>query len=181
MTSPDMTHAVRFDLSQGTVSHGDGSSVVVSAKAFADLIGAVSADVRARIASDLGSAMGTRIQKRSGGEQGVRSASLETVVSNLSAELAVSGFGTLTLERWGRAMVLHLTHSPVDAPDFLAVLVTSAISSSTRAAAFSTVLSKQDGVRVLIASQSAAQRVRKWLDEGVSWGDAVTRLQGGAS
>lgn len=181
MTSPDLTHAVRFDLSKGTVSHGDGASVVVPAKSFGELIAAVSSDVRARVASELGNAMGARMQKRAGGSSGVRSASLESVVSSLSAELAISGLGTVTLERWGRAMVMHVTQSPIDAPDFLAVLVTSAISTSTGASAFSTVLSKQDGVRVLIGSQSAAQRARKWLDEGVAWGDAIARLQGGAS
>ena len=96
-------------------------------------------------------------------------------------ETAIAGFGTVTLERWGRAMVVHVAHSSIQAPDFIAVLVTSAISASTGAAAFSTVLSKQDGVRVLIASRAAAERARKWLDEGVTWGDAVSRLQGGAS
>ncbi len=181
MTSPDLTHAVRFDLSTGTVSHEGGASVVISAKAFGELIAAVSADTRASIASDLGAAMGARIQKHSGGEKGVRSASLESVVTSLSGELAIAGFGTVTLERWGRAMVVHVAHSSFQAPDFIAVLVTSAISASTGAAAFSTVLSKQDGVRVLIASRAAAERARKWLDEGVTWGDAVSRLQGGAS
>ena len=87
MTSPDLTHAVRFDLSKGTVSHDGGASVVIAAKAFGELIAAVSADVRARIASDLGAAMGARIQKHSGGEKGVRSATLESVVTTLSGEL----------------------------------------------------------------------------------------------
>jgi len=181
MTTPDLTHAVRFDLSKGTVSHDGGASVVVSTKAFGELITAVSADVRARIASEIGAAMGARIQKHSGGEKGVRGASLEAVVTSLSGELAIAGFGTVAMERWGRAMVMHVTHSSVDAPDFLAVLVTSAISSSTGAQAFSTVLSKQDGVRILIASRSAAERARKWLDEGVAWADAVARLHGSAS
>ncbi len=185
MTGPDLTRALQFDLSKGTVRLDDGASVVVSAKSFGDLLAAVSADVRARIASELGASMGARLQKRSGGQAGVRQGTLEAVVSNLSAELALAGLGSCTLERWGRAMVMYINDTPIDAPDFIAVLITSAISTSTGAAAYSTVLSKQSGgdtsVRVLIASQAAAQRVRNWLDQGVSWGDAITRLQGGAS
>ena len=180
-SGPDLTHAVQFDLAQGAVRLEGDPAVLAPAKAFSALLNAAPADLRARIGGELGGSMGARVETLLGGPKGVREASLEAVVSHLSAELALGGLGTLAIERWGRALVFHLTGAPFEAPDFYASLVAAAISRATGTAAYSTVLSSKDGVRVLIASQAAAQRVRGWLDQGIAWGDAVARLQGGAS
>jgi len=180
-SGPDLTRAVRFDLPQGAVRLDGDSSLVVSARALGQLLSASTAELRASVGGEIGGAMGARVQKRLGNADAVRGASLEVAVSHLSAELSLCGFGTLALERWGRALVVHVSGAPVDAPDFFASLVASAVSRATGASAFSTVLDAREGVRILIASQAAAQRARGWLDQGVPWGEAVARLQGASS
>jgi hypothetical protein len=180
-SGPDLTRALRFDLPHGAVRLDGDPALVVSAKALGQLLSSATAETRATVGGEVGAAMGARVQTRLGSADAVRGASLESAVTHLSAELSLGGFGTLALERWGRALVVHVTGAPIDAPDFFASLVASAVSHATGASAFSTVLDSKDGVRVLIASQAAAQRVHGWLDQGVAWAEAVARLQGGAS
>ena len=150
----DFSRVVQFDLARGTVRLETEAALLVGARS---------------------------LEGRLGGQAAVREAPIEAVVTNLGAELALGGFGALSLERWGRALVLHVGGAPLEAPEFYASLIASAISRATGAAAYSTVLSTSDGVRVLIASQSGAQRVRSWITQGVAWSVALTQLQGSAS
>jgi len=180
-SGPDLKGAVFFDLSKGAVRLDNDAALLVPASAMGALLAAAPSEARAKAGGAVGEAMGARAQKRLGGADGVRGASLESAIAHLGGELALGGYGTLGLERWGRALVLHVTGAAFDAPDFYASLVASAVGRATGTAAYSTVLDARDGVRILIASAAAAQRVRGWLDSGVAWGDAIARLQGGAA
>ena len=109
----------------------------------------------------------------------VRQASLEAVTEHLGGELALAGFGILSIERWGRAMVLVVDHAPLGAEgdDLLSSVLAGAISRATSVEAFSAKLAR-DGVRArfLIGGQSGVDQVRGWLESGVSWGEALVRL-----
>jgi len=180
-SGPDFSRVVQFDLARGTVRLETEAALLIGARSLAQLMELVPVEARARFGGELGGAMGARIEGRLGGPAAVREAPIEAVVTNLGAELALGGFGVLSLERWGRALVLHVGGAPLEAPEFYASLIASAISRATGAAAYSTVLSTSDGVRVVIASQSGAQRVRSWITQGVAWSVALTQLQGSAS
>ena len=109
MASPpfDASKAVTFDLSRGQIQKDDEPRLLVSASALLALCQAAGVDATGVFARAAGDAIGRAIARRferTGSD--ARDASVETVVEHLSGELAVAGFGTLSAERWGRALVL---------------------------------------------------------------------------
>ena len=177
--SVDLTHAVRFDLPRGSV-HGAGQerAVLLPANVFAELLRAAGPEVSASIALEMGESIGTRVAQRLGGRYGVRAATLEAVVTALAAEIALAGLGALSLERWGKAMLLVLHNAPAIEHKFLATLFEGAIASSTGSPAHCAVVASDSaGVHILVGSVTGIDRVRQWISQGTGWGEAVVRLQ----
>jgi hypothetical protein len=178
-SSVDLSRAVRFDLTSGTVRlFDDEKGVVVPASVLVALVKSAPSDARAQVARDLGAHIGRGVAKRAGG-QSILEADLEQAATLLSAELAVAGLGSCNLERWGRALVVHVTESPIDDATFVAFLVEGALSAATARTISCTALSDAGGVRVLVASERGVLRVRGWIEQGTSWSDALVRLQAG--
>lgn len=178
--SVDLTHAVRFDLPRGSV-HGAGEerAVLLPASVFAELVLAAGPEVAVSIALAMGESMGKRVAERLGGRDAVRQATLEAMVTALAAEISLAGLGALSLERWGKAMLLVLHNVPAIEHKFLAALFEGAIASSTGSRAHCAVVaSESGGVRILVASAAGIDRVRGWISEGTGWGEALARLQG---
>jgi hypothetical protein len=174
----DSTHAVRFDLALGSVRAGNREErlLLVPSSALDDLILSASAEAVDALARAIGLAIGLRVAGRIGpGPEG----SVEAFVVQLAGECAIAGVGTVALERWGRAMVVLLEHSPLPTA-FLCPLVAAAIEAAAGRAVSCTLLTRDNAVaRVLVTSESAAARAREWIASGVAWGEALTRLQGG--
>jgi hypothetical protein len=200
----DLTSAVRFDLGRGTVNlgaakvdareiHAPGRAPELAQRAvllpedvLAELVAAAGPAESALAAQALGATMGQRLAERLGGAAAVRAGSLEGVISALAAEVSVSGFGAVHLERWGRALVLVVEHAPRVDPDFVVAMlqgaieaaVTSIMTTAAEQQVRCTLLAVDDrALRVFVASGRAVERVRTWLAEGTSWGDALARLQ----
>jgi hypothetical protein len=69
--------------------------------------------------------------------------------------------------------------SPLGAPGdaLLGAILEGALQRAAGRDARAVVLGREDDtVRLLVASNAGAKKVRAWLDSGVSWGDAVARL-----
>jgi hypothetical protein len=171
----DPTNAVRFELPRGAVfaSKGDDRLLLVPAGALADLVQAAPPEAAAALGRALGTAIGKRAVARI---EHPAAASVEQFVTQLAGECALAGVGLLTLERWGRAMVLLLEGSPLD-DRLLSPLFSAAIEASTGRSA-PTLLLARDGkvARVLVASATAVQRAGDWLAGGTAWGEVLTRL-----
>lgn len=179
-SSVDLSNAVRFDLASGTVHLSDNEqALLVPASVLASLLKSAAADARGQIGRDLGTHIGRAMSKRAGGEKSLLDGGLEAAATALAAELALSGLGTCVLERWGRALVVQVTGSPIEASDFIACVVEGALTIATGRSLACTTLSDAGGVRVLVASERGALRVRGWIEQGVSWSDALVRLQAG--
>lgn len=179
-SSVDLSNAVRFDLSNGTVQLSDNErGLVVPASVLASLLKSASPDARGQIGRDLGAHIGRAMARRAGSAKSLLDGGLELAATTLAAELAVAGLGTCTLERWGRALVVQVTGSPIEATDFVASVVEGALMAATGRSLACTTLSDAGGVRVLVASERGALRVRGWIEQGVSWSDALVRLQAG--
>lgn len=166
-----------FDLARGRVECG-GEHVLVPADALVDLCKQAGSEAVTDFGRRLGTAAGRRVAERLG--DGAPGATLEEVLDHLGGELALLGLGSLGLERWGRALVLVVEGGPFGQQlDLLlgAVLegaLQRAFGRDCRAAK----LARDDRtVRFLIASSNAASLVSQWLGAGVSYGDALTRLQ----
>ncbi len=172
-------HRVRFDLPRGSVrTGGDERVVLVPSAALDDLVASVGIDAACGFARALGVSVGKRIVARIGSVDAVRAASLETFVTELGHELATGGWGAAGLERWGRAMVVVLDHSPVGEHRLLSALVEGALGvisggRDLRCA----LLGGAAPVRILVAGPRTVDRARDWLAAGVPWGEVLTRLQ----
>jgi hypothetical protein len=169
--------SVSFDLVRGRVDCG-GEHVLVPAEALVDLCRSASDDAVTDFGRTLGTAAGRRVAARLG--DGAQQATLEEVLDHLGGELAMLGLGSLGLERWGRALVLTIDGAPfgLQLDRLLGAVLEGALQRAFGRDCHATKLVRDDRqVRFLIASASSAGKVSEWLGSGLSYGDALTRLQ----
>jgi len=174
----DPTHTVRFDLPQGSVRAGqDGDPVLlIPCAALDDLVLSAPTEAVEAMGRALGSAIGRRAAARLGDPN---SASIEAFITQLAGEGAVAGLGVLSIERWGRALVVVIEKSPL-VGTLLAPLVASAIEAAFGRKVWSALLSRDEhAARVLVASEGAVERAREALASGMAWGQALAMLHGG--
>lgn len=173
----DPSHAVKFDLGRGVVQlDGSADRLLVPADALLALCGAAGEEA----ARDFGRKIGAEIGRRAAGRLGtVAQAGLEDVLEHLGGDLALAGFGSLGIERWGRALVMTVSDCPLGAAGdgLLAAVLEGAIQRALGRDATVVPLAR-DGAsaRLLVVGEKAARAVRGWLAEGVQWGDALARL-----
>jgi hypothetical protein len=174
----DPTHSLEFNLDRGSVKlSGSLERVLLPADALASLLRGADNDTKRDFARRLGTEAGRRVAERLDG-----SASAESVVEHLGGELALMGLGSMTFERWGRALVVAVQGSPLrgEGDEILAGVIEGALQRGFGRSAAVVPLVRDDSlVRLLIVSTAAGERVRGWLGSGVSWGDALARLNAG--
>jgi hypothetical protein len=174
----DPMHAVHFDLPHGSVRAGKGGDPVllVPCDALDDLVRSASKEAVEALGHALGSAIGRRAAARL---DDVRAASLEAFVTQLAGEAAIAGVGFLSIERWGRALVVVIEKSPL-VGTLLAPLVASALESAFGRKVWCALLSRDENTaRILVASEGAVGRVIGWIAGGTAWPEALANLQGG--
>jgi hypothetical protein len=179
MMSPrfDPSYALEFDLGRGQIRMANaGERVVIPSDALLALCdGANEEAVR-----DFGRRLGTEAGRALLGRLGdVGQASLEGVLEHLGGELALMGLGSLGLERWGTALVLSFSHSPLGAAGDLllgSVLEGAAQRTFGRDVVATKLVRDGDHVRFLITGREGADIALGWLSSGVAWGDVLTRL-----
>lgn len=173
----DPSQAVKFDLGRGVVQlDGSADRVLVPVDALLSLCRGAGEEAT----RDFGRTIGNEIGRRAAGRLGaVADASLEEVLEHVGGDMALAGIGSLGIERWGRALVMTVSDSPLGAAGdpLLAAVLEGAIQRALGRDA-SVVPLARDGqwARLLVVGSKAATRVRGWLAEGVAWGDALARL-----
>jgi hypothetical protein len=174
----DPTHSLEFNFDRGTVKlGGESHRVLVPADVLASLFKVADADTRKDFAYRLGTEAGRRVRERLDG-----GAAIAEMVEHLGGELALMGLGSPGLERWGRALVITVVGSPLRAEgdELLAGIVEGALERAFGRSSTVVPLQRDDAlVRLLVVSKNTAERVRGWLGSGVSFGDVLTRLNGG--
>lgn len=89
--------------------------------------------------------------------------------------------GAIGIERWGRALVVVVQGSTL-VGTLLAPLVAAAVEAASGRHVATTLLSRDErAARVLVGSEAGVARVREWMASGIDWGQALTRLHGGAA
>ncbi len=172
--------SVSFDLVRGRVDCG-GEHVLVPADALIDLCRNAGGEAVSDFGRRLGTSAGRRVAERLGDTS---SASLEEVLDHLGGELALLGFGSLGLERWGRALVLTVDGGPFgqQLDGLLGAVLEGALQRAFARDVHAAWLTRDDRqVRFLIASATSASKVGEWLSAGVSYAEALARLQKGAA
>jgi hypothetical protein len=182
----DPSEAVTFDLAFGHV-HLDGAPtrVMVPAEALVALCKAAGEEAAANLGHAVGEAMGRRVGVRLAGgssderHDAVRKSKLEDVIVQLAGELAITGMGALSAERWGKALVLIVDQSPLgaDGDDLLAEILQAAMAALVGRQARILKL-QRDGVRArfLVVSGAAAAAVRERIEGGEDWGSILAAL-----
>lgn len=178
----DPSQSVQFDLDRGQIGlRGAGERVLVPADALLALLAQAGAQGFTDFGLRIGHETGRRAAERLGD---VRSASAEAVIDHLGGDLALLGLGSLELERWGRALIFAVEHSPFgDAGDaLLAAVLQGALNQVfDRTTAIVRLERNERRARFLVTSEAAAKRVEEWLSSGTSWGEALARLDRGES
>lgn len=177
----DPSKAITFDLAHGQVRLDETPPrALVPAEALAALANAAGREASEAFAKALGEPLGQRVARRLGGSADkAREASVDEVVDHLGGELALAGLGSLSLERWGRAVVLVVDQSPLlgAGEGLLAAILSSALRGATgRDARCAPLMREGVRTRFLVASEKAAERAQGWLKDGASWGDVLARL-----
>lgn len=183
MGSPrfDPAHAVKFDLTRGRVEI-DGARVIVPVDALVDLCKAAGAEAVTDFGRRLGTEIGRRVAARLG--DGAPGASLEAVVEHLGGEFALSGLGSLSLERWGRALQFIVEGSPLgrSGDALLCAVLEGALQRGMGRDATVVTLERDDQrLRLLVIGAEGARKVRGLLDDGIGWSEVLVHLQGGAA
>ena len=176
----DPTHAVRFDLPHGSVRAGGDAGervLLVPTSALDDLV--LSAPPEAVEA--LGRALGTAIGRRAAVRMDPKSAAIDAFVTQLAGEAAIAGVGALSIERWGRGLVVVVVDSPLSST-LLAPLVAAAVEAASGRHAACALLSRDERTaRVLLGSETGIARAREWIASGIPWGEALVKLHGGGA
>jgi hypothetical protein len=179
-SSFDSMHAVRFNLPEGQVHAGTEAEQVllVPTGAIDDIALSAPPEAVEALGRAIGASIGRRAAARMGDSQ---AASVEDFVTQLAGEAAVSGVGVLSVERWGRALVVVVEGSPL-AGSILSPLIAAAIEAASGRGVACTLLSRDAHLaRLLVGGPGGVDRVREWIAGGVAWADALARLQGGRS
>jgi len=172
------THSVRFELGRGQVSvDGAEPRLLIPADALRHLCDSAGAEGVKDFGRRVGTEIGRRVASRLDG-----SASIAAMVEHLGGDLALSGLGSLGVEIWGKALVLTVKDSPLGkSGDALLSAVLEGALQRALARDTAIVPIDRDGekARLLAVNPRKAEAVRRWLAEGVSWGDVITRVDAG--
>jgi hypothetical protein len=106
-------------------------------------------------------------------------APVDAFVTQLAGEAALAGVGALSIERWGRALVVVVEGSTL-VGTLLAPLVAAAVEAASGRRVATTVLSRDArAARIFVGGEASVTRVRDWIASGMVWGQALTKLHGG--
>ncbi len=171
----DPTRAVQFDLDRGRILvAGSDARLLVPAEALARLCAGTASEAVRDFGRGLGTEMGRRVKGRL-----ANNSSISEMIEHLGGELALAGFGSLGLEVWGRALVLTITDSPLgeNGDTLIAAVLEGALQRAVARDAAVVRIERSNGkARLAVLRPSTAESVRRWLGDGASWGDILTRL-----
>jgi hypothetical protein len=172
----DPTRAVVFDLAQGQLRDDEGSARLnVPVDSLLRLCEAAGPDAVRDFGQTLGSEVGRRVLRRLG--EAAIGASTEAWVEHVGGDLALLGLGSLSVERWGKVLVLAVANSPAGADVLLASVLEGTLQRALGREASAVVLGRgNDTLRLAVLSRRAAERARQWQNEGASWVQLLERL-----
>lgn len=180
MNTFDPTHAVTFDVAKGTVKTGSEDRVALVPKAaLAAVIEAAGAAGARALGSAMGASAAEHMLTTMGSVQKVRDAALDVVVTQIAGELSVRGVGLITMERWGRTMVIAIENPISTSAEFLAGLIESAFGTSTGRDLKAICVDRGSPARVLLANQAVVTKAQSMMGENLDVQTLLVRLQEG--
>lgn len=166
-----------FDLAHGAVHTRHGERVLVlSADVLGPLVSTAARHGDLTAVRMLGKHIGDDAARSLGRE--ARVATPEAVVTHISGTLALLGWGTLSIERWGGALVLSLTGAPaLDSERLgLAALLGGVLTAIGGQDVACVPIVGSGSARFVIVHPSVAETVWGWAKDGADLGSIVARL-----
>jgi hypothetical protein len=167
---------VTFDLEKGRVHLADARDdsarmVVVPAAALARLLTAAKSE-----GVDVGRALGEAIGARIGPKEDAN-ASIDHALTSIAEELGLLGLGVVSLEKWGRALIVVIDDAADLGDEFLAAVIEGTLAKATSRQVHARSLGRSGSkLRVFVGRAATVERLGKFIDEGIGWGDAIVRL-----
>jgi hypothetical protein len=174
----DPAQALKIDLSRGQLSlMGSSGRVLVPTESLAELLAASTNEAISAFGAGIGTDIGRRILERLG--SAIERATIELYLEHLGGELALSGLGSLSVERWGKALVLCLEGLGDSAglESMVMSLIEAAIQRSLSRDVVVLRLAKTDGLlRLIVSGRHAKFQIEQWQAAGLSYGQILTNL-----
>lgn len=173
----DAKGTLRFDMGQGMVTHkSDARQVLLPATSLRRVLEVVGDEDRIYLGQQVGDEVGDAVKAVFGSEESVREASVEALTTALAGELGLRGFGALSLERWGRVLVVRIDNAPASSADFLASVASSAITIASGKEVAAAVIG-QSPLRIVLGSPTGIARAQSLLASGKTYGELLAQLQ----
>jgi hypothetical protein len=174
----DPNGAVRFDITNGAASDARGTKFVLVPASALEALDRTTPGALAHIGAEVGRACGARIIAKLGGDSEVRGATLDVVVTHLAGELAIAGLGAVSMEQWGKALVIVITNPNVNSDGFLAATLAGAVGVAVgREVSMVPIGREGNVVRFYIGTQQTMVRCRSLVSSGKTWMEILAALQ----
>ena len=174
----DPTSAVTFELESGRVFVKDETRhalvPLLELRRLCDSAGKVATQGFARM---IGKAMAQRMLHSMSKDSAKPSdVSIEEFVSHVGGQFALVGFGTITVETWGSALMLIVQHNELSV-DFVAALLSASIEQLlNEPVECVAVQHQQQTSRLLVTSDASREQVATWYRQGIPWHEMIARL-----
>ena len=176
----DPSRAIIFDFARGQMRDDEGSARLnLPAAALVRLCEQAGPEARKDFAQSLGSEMGRRIVAQLG--QRASEASLEVWAAHLGGQLALLGLGDLSIEQWGRALVLSVEGAPAGTTEMVGQLLAASLQRALGRDAEVVAFALDERTAYLVVSADTARKVAELVGTGAGLGQVVESLHEGAA
>lgn len=176
----DPTRAIVYDLSRGQLRDDEGQPRL-NLPYF--LLQRLCEHAGSEGTSDFGHALGADIGRKIRDRLGpsVDGADVFVWTEHLGGHLALLGLGNLTLERWGRALVVRVLDAPAGSAALLSSVLAGALQRGLGRDVQVVTFEAEESVALLVLSPETAGRARALREAGESLGRVVEQLHRGTA
>lgn len=176
----DPTRAIKFDLARGQMRDDEGTARVnLPAHVLLRLCEQAGESAQKDFAQGLGSDVGRRIVERLG--KAMQDASVEAWTEHLGGQLALLGLGDLSIEQWGKALVLVIDGAPQGTASIVGPLLGAAITRASGRSVQLIAFENESSVSYLVVSAEGALHALELMRSGAGLGQVVEQLHRGAA
>jgi hypothetical protein len=176
----DPTRAIIYDLARGQLKDEEGAARVnLPVHLLLRLCEEAGEEASRDFAHSLGSEIGRRIRDRMG--DAAMKATIESWTEHLGGQFALIGLGDLSVERWGRALVVRITGAPQGSQQLLGLILGSALQRALGRQPVPIAFNDPESVSFLIVSHAAAAKAYVLAAQGQGLGQVVEALHRGAA
>jgi hypothetical protein len=175
----DPSNAVTFDLLAGQVRlDNTDASALVSIEDLCALCAAAGDDAARKFGQSIGQRIGKRVATRLQKALADTPPSLEDFAEQIVGQFALAGLGSLSFERWGKALIIVMTPSVMPSLFTQTALEEALHQATGRPVSLASLAKQEQQERFLVTNDAGRSRVVAWQSEGLSWGEVLVRLHG---